>query len=180
MNLLPLTALTLLLASQTSFSSDPLSGQWLTHCTPLIKRHSIISRIDFSDAKLFAQHQLFADKNCQTLNLEITSHGEHSEQRNKFNWTLNKIVLKLLSPEVVDHYNKKSICGYTDWKLDEERDIAGRFCDPIQNPATNVTYHDKFKLRSNTLKFTHFPEIPKKESRGSRLFKKPLAYESQL
>lgn len=169
-------AIAVFLVTQTATSTELISGKWVTDCTPLIKRHSVISSIEFLGKEFVARHQLFADINCKILNLEIESIGEHTKHRNKFHWSLNRLVLKLLRLEVVEHYNEKAICGYPDWKLDEERDIAGRFCEPTQNPALDTVYHDKLSLRSERLKFFYFPEIPDSKTHPGKLFKKPLVY----
>lgn len=158
------------------FLASTIAGTWVTDCTPLIRRHSVISKLELSELELKANHYLFADRECSEPNLKMEYLGQYRRYGKKFVWKLSKVDLTLLRPEVVDHYNRNVLCGFNDWQLNTPKNIEGRFCDPNPTPSAKVAYKDQTQLTIKTLSFSFFPEMPRNPSVPSTVLPNPLLY----
>ena len=130
------------------------------------------SSVSFDSGEFHGVFELFADGACEISNLELEYRGSFVTTGNDMTWTPTHILQTIFRPEVVAHYNTKALCGFTDWKIDEPKDVAGRFCAPNQVPSVGTDYQDRFQIESDVLSFEFFPRLPSTPTP----FRTPLNY----
>lgn len=147
-----------------SFAQEQLEGLWKTDCTPLPKRHSLQTALAGAKGSIHVTAQLFSDRTCSLPSLTIFYSGEFELGETYgegaiFDHRASKVDLVIQAAEVVSHYNKHEICGISDWKLREPRDVSGRNCVPYAMPAIGVTVADIYHIGTEGLQFGRFPRI---------------------
>jgi hypothetical protein len=141
-------------------SAGKLDDLWATECVFVPKQHSAINSIAFANGQYVATTTMYATKNCETKNLEIVVKGSFTEAASAahdFDHTVQSVEMTLKSPKVVEHYNKHSACGITNWALHVPRDVNGLFCDPYLMPKAKVASFDRFEVVEGQLSFGGFP-----------------------
>ncbi len=74
-----------------------------------------------------------------------------------FHHTPESVKMILKSQVVVNHYNKNSVCGISDWVLGQTREVCGKFCNPYEMPKAEQLSFDIFQLKDGFLSFGGFP-----------------------
>lgn len=149
--------------STLAFADSSISGVWKSKCIPLPKRHSIISTLNFSDSVVTATTQLFADSACETMNLAINFEGDYQiggahGSGLEFDFTPTVVTFTLLNLDVVQYYNANLGCGFSDWKLNEVRNVSGKLCPSVQMPTVGLPGYDIVAINGDSLQFGVFPQ----------------------
>ncbi len=156
-------AVLIMLIEMSAFAEPSMGGLWKSECIPLPKRHSIISTLDISNSHLKSSTRLFADSACVTLNLTIIYDGSFrignkSGANFDFDFVPNVVSFQLQNLDVVRYYNTTASCGFTNWKLNEVRNVSGKFCSPVQMPSVGVLGYDIVNSNGISLQFGLFPQ----------------------
>ena len=138
---------------------NKLQGTWKTECTPL-GRHASVSEVVFEGNHFKSNGYLFERKGCAVNTVHAQMNGTYSiDSKENFNYTPLTFKLSLLKNDVVEHYNKKQICGFTDWKINTPKNILGRQgCVGLFPPNKGQEIYDLYQLKTdNELVFAIFP-----------------------
>ena len=169
-SLLSLTIFSCAKKSDTSSSTTTteLEGVWKTSCYIDSDNLSYyITTISVTGTNLEIKDESHDDSSCNTDNGTLVasfsslSIGEEelsfSSGATGHKFTMNLASFKY-TPETaadVSYVNTNSICGYSDWALNTEKDITGKTCGsltiPVTIPVANTTYLSIYKLVGNNL-----------------------------
>jgi len=150
--------------SSTTTTTTELEGAWQTSCyLDSADNHSYITTISVTGTNLEIKDESHDDSSCNTDNGTLVasfsslSIGEEelsfSSGATGHKFTMNLASFKY-TPETaadVSYVNTNSICGYSDWALNTEKDITGKTCGSLTIPVANTTYLSIYKLVGNNL-----------------------------
>ena len=150
-------------SSSTSTTTE-LEGKWKTSCyLDSRNNHFYITTISVTGTNLEIKDESHDDSSCNTDNGTLVasfsslSIGEEelsfSSGATGHKFTMNLASFKY-TPETaadVSYVNTNSICGYSDWALNTEKDITGKTCGSFTIPVANTTYLSIYKLVGNNL-----------------------------
>lgn len=175
----------ILTISLLASADESITGTWKSNCIPLPKRHSIISTLTFSDTNVTATTQLFADSACATPNLVIVFEGNYQIGQlfgpgREFDFTPSAVTFTLLNPDVVQYYNANSGCGFSDWKLNETRNVSGKLCPSVQMPTVGLPGYDIMSIDRGSLRFGVFPQgaLPSRPEERPRVLSPSIEYKN--
>jgi hypothetical protein len=139
-----------------------LLGTWKSACTPLPKRHAIVTTLRFTETDLQSDVELYAEADCRTLNLRVEMISTYSTGRSfgegfEFDETPHHVMLVLLRPELAEYYNRTDGCGLRDWVRRIPRDVSGRTCALSKMPNRGVNVFDLYRVDGDQLRFGEFP-----------------------
>lgn len=171
------TAATALFLSTAALASTP-EGTWLTSCQDGLSKTQIISQNNHSHT-IEKFHQ---DRFCrQPSFVFITSGGlNFPAEINQIDFTYTQIQLVVHRKEVVQDFNKRSVCGLTNWKVSEPQTITGLKCalfnihKPTSIPQSGDTKFGIYKIENDKLYFGKLS----KENDGSTPEKRPQEYDN--
>ncbi|MGE0174018.1 MAG: hypothetical protein AB7T49_14570 [Oligoflexales bacterium] len=125
------------------------NGIWeMTLCPPLAEGGSIFLTNEFKDNKHYFSSFDYSDDNCQQKT--ESNIWEYTYSLGKFADYLNvpkafEIDFVLLSAkrilhtqELVDEYNAQSMYGYTDWAINQPKDVTGRKSLPTSTSSVEA------------------------------------------
>lgn len=139
--------------------ANVLEGSSRTECVFVPQKHSAINEIKFTKTFYTATTIMFSTQDCQTENLNVVVKGRfNTTRKSDFFHTPETVEMTLRSQAVVDHYNKNSICGFSDWILGQSREVSGKFCNPYDMPKADQLSFDIFQLKDGYLSFGGFPK----------------------
>ena len=148
--------------SSTTTTTTELEGVWQTSCYLGSDNLSYITTISVTGTNLEIKDEIHSDSSCNTddgifaSNFSSLSIGEeisYSSGATGHKFTMNLASFKY-TPETaadVSYVNTNSICGYSDWALNTEKDITGKTCGSFTIPVANTTYLSIYKLVGNNL-----------------------------
>ena len=148
----------------SSTTTTELEGAWQTSCyLGSTDNHSYITTISVTGTNLEIKDESHDDSSCNTDNGTLVasfsslSIGEEelsfSSGATGHYFSMNLASFKY-TPETaadVSYVNTNSICGYSDWALNTEKDITGNTCGSYTYPSANTTYLSIYKLVGNNL-----------------------------
>ena len=106
-------------------AQTPLEGSWVQSC-----QNNTLRRETFSGNDVILSENYFAQADCTQPILTFQSEGTHQEagaQDMDFRFSAVKITLQM--EVMVSDYNTRQVCGFLDWKLNQEREITGLSCN---------------------------------------------------
>ena len=149
--------------SSTTTTTTELEGAWQTSCYLGSDNLSYITTISVTGTNLEIKDESHDDSSCNTDNGTLVasfsslSIGEEelsfSSGATGHKFTMNLASFKY-TPETaadVSYANTNSICGYSDWALNTEKDITGKTCGSLTIPVAKTTYLSIYKLVGNNL-----------------------------
>ena len=150
--------------TSSSTTTTELEGAWKTSCYIDSDNLSYyITTISVTGTNLEIKDESHDDSSCNTDNGTLVasfsslSIGEEelsfSSGATGHKFTMNLASFKY-TPETaadVSYVNTNSICGYSDWALNTEKDITGKTCGSLTIPVANTTYLSIYKLVGNNL-----------------------------
>ena len=150
--------------TSSSTTTTELEGVWKTSCYIDSDNLSYyITTISVTGTNLEIKDESHDDSSCNTDNGTLVasfsslSIGEEelsfSSGATGHKFTMNLASFKY-TPETaadVSYVNTNSICGYSDWALNTEKDITGKTCGSFTIPVANTTYLSIYKLVGNNL-----------------------------
>lgn len=122
-----------------------IQGNWVTPCQDL---RSEIDRITVRGNRITIEKKTFNDKKCLTglygtLNISGTLRIGPTSQivPNARNTKLiySSMTMTLNFGKTVEYMNSIEFCGYSDWKLDQPKNLLGRKCSTKKMPASGDT-----------------------------------------
>ena len=149
--------------TSSTTTTTELEGAWQTSCYLGSDNLSYITTISVTGTNLGIKDESHDDSSCNTDNGTLVasfsslSIGEEelsfSSGATGHKFTMNLASFKY-TPETaadVSYVNTNSICGYSDWALNTEKDITGKTCGSLTIPVANTTYLSIYKLVGNNL-----------------------------
>ena len=153
----------------SSTTTTELEGAWQTSCyLNSADNLSYVTTISVTGTNLEIKDESHDDSSCNTDNGTLVasfsslSIGEEelsfSSGATGHKFTMNLASFKY-TPETaadVSYANTNSICGYSDWALNTEKDITGNTCGSTTIPSANTTFLSQYKLVVNNLYLGEF------------------------
>ena len=110
------------------------SGNWATDCVSGVeRRQSYVSNF------VRTEETFFTALNCEQPNVRFITTGHVSaltpdpqSEHRKINFTYQQVDLSLHRAELVSHFNQRRVCGFSDWQLNEPKEITGLNCELFQ------------------------------------------------
>ena len=150
--------------TSSSTTTTELEGVWKTSCYIDSDNLSYyITTISVTGTNLEIKDESHDDSSCNTDNgTLVASFSSLSIGEEELSFTsgatghyfsMNLASFKY-TPETaayVSYGNTNSICGYSDWALNTEKDITGKTCGSFTFPVANTTYLSIYKLVGNNL-----------------------------
>ena len=150
-------------SEETNSTTTELEGKWKTSCyLDSRNNHFYITTISVTGTNLEIKDEAHHDSSCNTddettvwsnSSLSIGEEVTYSSGATGHKFTMNLASFKY-TPETaadVSYVNTNSICGYSDWALNTEKDITGKTCGSFTIPVANTTYLSIYKLVGNNL-----------------------------
>jgi hypothetical protein len=156
------TLLFLLAPAGANAGRPSLVGEWGSTCYALPKRHSIIFQALFTRDHLSAKAFQFADSSCQIFNLVVTIEsdylgGKKSKNGYAIDFSPTSVAIEISNPEALAYYNSKKSCGFSDWKLNEKRELINATCEATVLPVLQKPGVDIYNVTHGNLFFGKFP-----------------------
>jgi len=142
-----------------------LPGLLTSDCLPF-GRHATLSTLSFSEGEFRAIGDFFERPGCGVRTLRVNMSGRYSKGGSygsgiEFDYIPTSMTLTLLLPEILSHYNQKKICGFSNWKLNEKKEITGSTnCVGFQPPKVEVPLYEIYSsITTDSVKFSFFPNV---------------------
>jgi hypothetical protein len=127
-----LSVLSFLLISPVPASAGELDGAWKQGCGP-----GIIKEEKFSGETAEYTETNFWEPTCKNAVVQTISRGKinlgeavrEPQGALSIDFTFSSVHMRPLYERTVEIYNKRHVCGISDWALNEEREVTGRECD---------------------------------------------------
>ena len=129
------------------------SGIYAQNCRVIgddyLKFEIEIQKIDFA-LKITA----FEDEDCQVPYLSYNQYFEIIDlQSENLNLKTKKVTYTAFSEEVASALRMINYCGFSEWQLRTETEVAGKNCEGFIQLARGQVFYQLIKLENNVLKF---------------------------
>lgn len=136
-------------------ATSNLEGRWVQAC-----QNQTLRTEDFAQDHVTLSEFYFADRACTQKFLTFINHGEF-EISNDFHmdFTFKQVRIQIASLDLVTEWNSRSVCGFNDWKLNQEKDVTGLLCELfgegslMQIPELGQKRYGIFQVRGDELYF---------------------------
>ena len=100
-----------------------LEGRWLQAC------QDQTARIEhFHDKTVTLTEAFYYDRECMNPLMTIKNQGEFAVAEGTIDFKFQQITLTANSAMVVDDFNSRAVCGFSDWQINQEKVITGLQC----------------------------------------------------
>lgn len=129
----PILFLSLYLHSVSPPAQIIPDGTWRSNCSVGAERLQIYNRF-----QVHTEENFFTDLRCSQLNVRFTTIGQIeypqalSPTYKHINFTYQKVLLTLFRSEPVADFNRRGVCGMSDWSPGAAKDITGLHCELFQ------------------------------------------------
>lgn len=98
----------------------------------------------FKDKTLETVQTVYADDVCESPAYDFSFTGSYalSEDAKGLDYTYSSIQLRPIDARVAIAFNEIALCGFSDWTMDEAKEVAGSDCGGQKIPATGTTVFD--------------------------------------
>lgn len=143
----------------SSSSATELEGTWASDCTDIGDGYyAIMTRVHSGSART-STSRLFSDANCAKPMLQYDYEQSFkigdalADGIKKIDITMSKASFTALSPATVAEAKQGKYFGYSDWKKDEPRDIAGKAMttDDEAEDKVGSVFYTIFKIKDGRL-----------------------------
>jgi hypothetical protein len=132
-----------------------LQGLWRQECAKRNERTE-----EFIDSTVTLKESFFSDGHCQKAILVFINEGTFvlPAARN-IDFRFTSVRLKLGGENLIQDFNHRKVCGFQDWKIDEEKEISGRLCEifiigsPQKIPTAGDMRYGTYHLQDDRLQF---------------------------
>lgn len=134
--------------------ASPLSGTWQQDC-----RNRVVRTEEFTIGDVVYQENFFADDSCTTALLQFRVSGPFRIVGTDIDFRSNIYEAIAMSADVARSFNARRVCGWSDWREGQVRDVSSRACDffnwgsPMQVPPAGSWRFGKWKLENGFLYF---------------------------
>lgn len=126
-NCYPHGMLIFLFLSQFLWSATPktqaLQGHWVQPCQTQTIRAEVFAGTSVS---LIERYNYRPD--CSEPLMEIQNIGTFTTEGRHMDFTFERITITLWHDLMIQDFNGRSVCGFSDWKIGETRDVTGMYC----------------------------------------------------
>lgn len=144
----------ILIASLWSSAQAQLNGVWVRPCA-----NGNIQVQNFEGPKNYTDDILFQDIKCSKPLLSFGYDGTSIFRSNEMDYTFSKVSLTLYEKSLVEDYNQRSVCGFSNWSTNSPKVITGLQCALFQQgrqtqvPKLGDRRYGIWKLESGKLYF---------------------------
>ena len=115
-----------------SLAQSPLDGLWKQDC-----RSNTIRTESFAGPSVTLEENYFTDAACTKPIMQFKNTGTYIVINEQMDFRFVSVSTTLQMDAMVDDFNRRQVCGFTDWKINEEKELAGLICR-FFNEATNT------------------------------------------
>ncbi len=102
---------------------NPLEGRWAQPCQLQTLREEI-----FVGTSSTLLENYYYKKDCTQPLMSIRNSGTYEYNEEHMDFTFARITITLKDDLMIQDFNGRQVCGFSDWKLYEERDVTGLLC----------------------------------------------------
>lgn len=132
-----------------------LQGLWRQECASRNTRTEHFHRSIVTLSESF-----FTDDQCRSPFIVFINEGIFTlPQAGYMDFEFTSVRLLLKNPQLVEDFNQRQVCGFSDWQLDNEKEISGRHCEiftigsPHRIPSVGDTRYGIYHLQDDQLLF---------------------------
>lgn len=158
---------------------ENLAGRWFKNC-----EGGSVKIEDFTPSEVTLNEIFFLDSKCTRPSLVFVSEGPYIiPAKGIIDFQFSSVRIRLMSEIAVNDFNTRKVCGFSDWKWSEDKEISGRPCEiffvglPQRVPAAGEMRYGIYLLEGNRLslgKMTREQNATSPEKRPTEL--QPRAY----
>lgn len=157
-----LVIIALFVGSFSAMAATPeLDGRWTQYCDQSAKREE-----NFAGNKVTLTERFYFDYSCEALASEVENIGtfvvddefRYPDQKvRNMDFTFEAVRMTLHSDDAITFYNDHAMCGMSDWKKGEAKDVTGKRCEffqegrPVQVPMKNDMRYGIYMLQDTRL-----------------------------
>jgi len=156
-----LLALSLLILRQPAFTQgltisgdqEQLQGLWLRDC-----EQRVIRSEKFEHEKVTFTESTYSDALCKAPVIQLINEGTFTlPAAGQMDFKFTSLRVQINSEAIIDDFNRRAVCGFQDWKLNEEKEISGRLCEiiyagsPQRIPAAGDMRYGIYRLEDGYL-----------------------------
>lgn len=104
-------------------ASTSLDGIWRQPC-----QNATYNQEVFSGNQVTLAESHFEDALCQDPVLIFQNGGTYTTDGQQMDFTFTAVSISLQIPELVQDFNQRQVCGFSDWQVGIARDITGMQC----------------------------------------------------
>lgn len=165
-------------ASPISGDQDLLQGVWQQACA-----NRAVRTEDFEGSKVTLTESFYGDDNCQTNLMDFMNDGTFElPAPGQMDFTFTFVRVKLGHEVMVADFNRRAVCGFQDWKLNEEKDISGLLCEMfvVGSPQKTPTAGDmRFGIYRIDHDHLYFGQLTRDENASTPL-RRPTNYDPRF
>lgn len=132
-------------------------GLWKTTCLDGLQKSQQIAPGFVKTRELFHQDRLCTKPSFEFVTSGAISFPHSSDERNFVDFTYTQIELKLFHEFLVEDFNLRQVCGFTDWQIQTAKTITGLQCalfnlmKPSQIPKVGKILFGIYKVEDEKL-----------------------------
>ena len=104
-------------------SLPSLEGHWIQPCQTQATREEA-----FHGQDVTLSENYFYKPDCSQPLMTIGNLGTFTIDGQNMDFTYQKVTITLKDDLMIQDFNSRTVCGFYDWKLNEERDVTGLRC----------------------------------------------------
>ena len=123
--LINLNFVLLLLAPLAAKAGVP-AGLYKVFC-----KRGVVKEQSYLNGQVALKEMFFKDAACTQSYLTFETRGEVEYEENfaqNINFTYKKIFLTLENHDLVENFNSRKVCGFSDWQINQKSEITGLDC----------------------------------------------------
>lgn len=124
-----------------SFAQFQLEGVWKQECC-----NSTVRTETFEGSFVMLKESYFTDAACTMPLMQFSSFGAHTVNAEQMDFRFMSVGVTLQREAMVTDFNNRQVCGYNNWKLNNEKNLVGLTCK-LFNQVTNTKIPDENEMR---------------------------------
>ena len=137
------------LALTPELAKAEIRGLYGTHCLEG-SGVSAIKDLLLREQSLEIVQTIYADLHCMTPSYDFSFSGPYDldEGLGHLNYAYGSIKLQALDETSVATFNRTALCGLSDWRINEPREVSGLDCGEQLIPERDSRAYDRIRERS--------------------------------
>ena len=124
------------LSSSDAATISMIDGTWESHCF-IAGFTSVKATLIFNAGKSTLNLKYYDNQICVATSLELKWLSSFSVSGERIDFTFEKVIAIISQEASIDDANKNNLYGYNDWKINEEKDVAGKKLSETDDPEPN-------------------------------------------